>query len=101
MPAHSGDERLVPPTIYQHGGPVHGVSAPEKLSKTQTPVEGLAAAATSGVPRMVTKPFWYSGAASKRLGPPPVFCQTFSFSKLPVMAFLLRVVPPTATTLGE
>src|SRR5215471_15954692 len=100
MPAQSGAAALVPPRVNQPE-PRTGL-----LSKTQTPVLGFASADTSGTCLCVDagKGDWYAGRGSNLLTPPPPSSQAASKKKLPRFGPLFtrpRVVPPTATTLGE
>src|SRR5579863_6399012 len=99
MPASEGADTLVPPTTY-HPVPLTGL-----LSKTQTPVFGLASKDRSGVPRVgptvSAMPFWKLGRGSTRLGPPPPSCHVFSNRNRPVKASREIVVPPAESTFGE
>src|ERR1700752_4541814 len=99
MPAKDGEETLVPPTT-NHPCPKTGL-----LSKTQTPVAGLASKERSGVPRELPTinrtPSWNEGRGSTRLEPWPASCQVSSIMKLPVFGLREMLVPPAETTFGE
>src|SRR5271168_33428 len=96
IPAREGAETLVPPTTNQ--------PAPKTalVSKTQTPVLGLASKERSGVPRagptISAIEFWKLGRGSTKLAPPPASCHELSRRNLPVLASREMVVPPAETT---
>src|SRR5581483_866916 len=76
IPDSDGAETLVPPTTY------HPVPSAALLSKTQTPLAGLASNDKSGVarhfPTICLMLFWKLGRGSTKLGPPPASCHVFS-----------------------
>ena len=102
-----GAARLVPPSSNRYPGR-------SSESITHTPVLGSASHETSGVdraPKLTPLLDWKDGVASYLLTPPvlPILAlpgslpklQPISLPYLPAMDRVYRLVPPTATTLGE